>query len=150
MQGTGGEASDKQLSERLKALSAQAKEDFRRMQIVNNNMMRAASVDPSLNYKMIVEAVGEINKCAKRLKTNLAALDYDEERKPKRLDQLNPAQLKRALFSLDDVVMNFVTSLAVVDTENQSHSANYLQDIIELSDHIRRNAERIDKSTEKR
>lgn len=150
MQGTGTEASEKQLAERLKVLSAQARQDFRRMQIVNNNMMRGASVDPSLNYKLIVDATGEINKCARRLKTNLAALGTDEERKQKKLDQLNPALLKRALFSLDELIMNFVTSLAVVDTENRAQSRNYLQDIIELSDHLRRNAERIDKSTEKR
>jgi hypothetical protein len=136
-------------SERLKALAAQVREDFRRMQVVNNDMMRAASVNPSLDYKQIFDATGEINKCAKRLKTNLAVLDSDDSKKQKRSGTLEGAEMKQALFQLDDVIMGFVTSLAVVDSQKTPRSGRDLQQIIDLSDHIRGNAERMDKASQK-
>lgn len=146
LQHAGDKASEKE-TERLRVLAAQMKDDFRRMQVVNNDMMRAASNAQSLDYKMIGDSSGEINKYAKRLKANMTALETSEDGK-KKLDGLAPAEMKQALSELDDLVMGFVNSLAVVDTKNQSQSANYLRDIIALSDHIRRHAEKFDRASQ--
>lgn len=149
MEHVGDDAKTTDSSERFKTLAAQIKDDFRRMQIVNNEMMKAASLTPSLDYKQIFDATGEINKCAKRLKTNLSVFDSDEDKKQKALAKPGHAEMKLALFRLDELVMSFVTGLAAVDSQNASRSGRDLREIIELSDHLRRNTERLIKTPER-
>src|SRR5262249_1808136 len=66
--------------EQMLALT-QIKEDFERMQAVNNDLLRAVSKAQVLDYKHISEATKEINTRAKRLKTNLVFPELEEVKK---------------------------------------------------------------------
>ena len=68
---------NKQATEKQQRLAlAQIKEDFERMQVVNNEMMRAVVKSSSLDHKLVSESLEEINRRAKRLKENLKMQDY--------------------------------------------------------------------------
>ena len=159
-----GDADKKTLSpEQLKALVSQMREDFRRLQIVNNNMMRGVAVSKVLDYKSVEEATDEINKCAKRLQALLPIPGTEDDKKDENKQNENkqnenkqnasdPKQMRPALFRLDDLIMSFVTSPLfknLVDTENAEKARRDLTGIIDLSGAIRKNAEKLSKASSK-
>jgi len=154
-----GDEDKKTLSpEQLKALVSQMREDFRRLQIVNNNMMRGVAVSKVLDYKSVEEATDEINKCAKRLQALLPIPVTEDDKKDENKQNENkqngfdPKQIRPALFRLDDLIMSFVTSPLfknLVDTENAEKARRDLTGIIELSGAIRKNAEKLSKASSK-
>ena len=147
-----GDADKKPISdEQLKSLISRMKEDFRRLQIVNNNMMRTVTVSKGLDYKIVQEATDEINKCAKRLQALLPILDTEDDKKDEdKQNASDPKQMRPALFRLDDLIMSFVTSPLfknLVDTENAEKARRDLTGIIELSGAIKKNAEKLIKAS---
>ena len=133
----------------------QINKDFKRMQIVNNDMMRAAHGSRALDYRSVSEATAEIKRCASRLKSNLVLPDIDkDEKRQKGRDATEAAQLIQALAALDQLIMSFVTNpvfknAGVVDHQLSTKARRDLEDIIELSDRIKKNAEKLDKSSDK-
>ena len=146
-----GDADKKTLSnEELKAVVGQMKEDFKRLQIVNNNMMREVATRDALDYRGVLKATDEINKCAKRLQTLMASPDAEDKKDDDRQDPFDPKQMRPALFRLDDLIMGFVTSPLfknLVDAENAEKARRDLAGIIELSGVIKRHAEKLGKSS---
>ena len=149
-----GDADKKTISdEQLKTLVAQMKEDFRRLQMINNNMMRSVAESTVLDYKSVLEATDEINKCAKRLQSLLTIPDTENEKKDEnKQNVLDGKQVRSALFRLDDLIMSFVTSPLfknLVDTENADRARRDLTGIVELSWTIRKNTEKLSKASPK-
>jgi hypothetical protein len=94
-----------------KLILSQIFEDFEHIQIANREMMQASS---SLNvqaYKRISRLADEMNKRARRLKTNLGIPDLDQEKKEAEPARPTDApQLKDSLQALSVSVKSFVTS----------------------------------------
>lgn len=132
----------------------QIREDFRRMQIVNNEMLRATFSDasaPRFDYPRIAKAAGEINRRASRLKTNLQLPKPEDEseaaaRTPAQI--AGGEQLKSSLLALDRLIMSFVKNPAfhksdVVDAQHSARARRQLIEIVELSRVIRQSTERV-------
>jgi hypothetical protein len=140
-------------SERL--LYQQISEDFRRLQVVNNEMMRATfpakSANPAntLDSKLILRALAEINSRASNLKSNLR-LPKAENEEPTRAgpEILNIEQLKSSLLALDALVMTFIANPTfenpgVVEVEQAAKARRDLEKIIELSRIIKQKAQKL-------
>lgn len=129
----------------------QIREDFRRIQVVDNEVMRAVVNNKALDYKQIAEAAGEIKKCAARLKTNLVFPEPDgDEQRQERLDP-DTAGLKPSLIALDKLILGFVHNpifkdAGVVDAKLGGKARRDLESIIELSDKLKKSAERMRKN----
>jgi hypothetical protein len=129
---------NKQATEKQQRLALeQIKEDFERMQAVNNDMMRAVVKSSSLDHKLVSQSLEEINKRARRLKENLKMQDYEvigagEDK------AATVADLKASLVTLDDFIMSFVKSPLfqnpqVIDTIQRAKAGSDLANIIGMS-----------------
>ncbi|HVG35474.1 MAG TPA: hypothetical protein VM911_20655 [Pyrinomonadaceae bacterium] len=145
------EVAEKQFKKRRLSLLPLIKEDFTRIQVVNNEMMRKIFDDEVLDYKRISESIGEIRKRATRLRENLML--PETEPGDKSLRTLGPTQsalLKDSLLRLDNMIMAFVRNPLfqqpnVVDAKLSAKAGDDLKTIIEFSGGIRKEAEKLSK-----
>lgn len=134
----------------------QIREDFRRMQVANNEMLRAtfahgAAAAPRFDYGLISKATGEINRRASRLKTNLQFPNPEDAtaKKEEEAAQIaGGAHLKSSLLALDALIMSFVQNPSfhkpdIVDAEHSARARRELAQIVELSRRIKQSAERM-------
>jgi hypothetical protein len=131
----------------VRVIYQQVREDFQRLQIVNNEMMKATFPNKSAytpDSNRISKSTEEINKRASRLLTNLRLPETDDkEQKPANEEILHVYQLKSALLALDSLVMSFVSNPTfehpntVVDVAQSLKAKRDLQGIIELSRRIK-------------
>lgn len=141
------------LSEQQQKLALkQIKEDFERLQFVNNEMMRTVSASETLDYKSISNTLSEINKRAKRLKSNLRMEDGERDKAWQATSE--SAELKQSLYQLDNLIMGFVTSplfrnTSVTDANLRLKAGRDLDGIIEMSQTVRKNAEKLSKAPTK-
>jgi hypothetical protein len=134
------------------SLFRQISEDFRRIQIVNNQTMQAVFVNKSFDYKLIGSATDEIRKRAQRLRQNLALPKTPgtdaRQNNVGTQNSLDQEQLKVSLVTLDHSVMGFVMNPLfklpnVLDTRLAETAGRDLDRIIQFSDVIRRNVEKL-------
>jgi len=136
----------------LRVVYEQIREDFHRLQLVNNEMMQAtfpakSTYTPNSNY--ISKSTDEMHKRAKRLLTNLRLPENDiKEQKPANEDIANANQLKSALLALDSLVMSFIGNPTfkhpnVVDVVESVKAKQDLLGIIELSRRIKQRSEKL-------
>ena len=133
----------------------QVQEDFTSLQVVNNKMMRAVFIDRSLDYKLIAATTEEIKKRALRLKGNLLLPKVADEEKNR--DSQAPSddeQLKAALLTLDRSIMNFVKNPLfkmnnVIDPNLASKAGRDLESIIEFSEAVRKNVQKLSKTAKR-
>lgn len=129
---------NKQRSEKEQRLAlTQIKEDFERMQVVNNQMMRVVVTSDSLDYKLVSESLDEINKRAKRLKDNLR-MQETEAREHGGAKPVSVAEVKATLATLDDFIMSFVQSPLfqnpkLIDANQRAKAESDLSNIIGIS-----------------
>jgi len=135
----------------VQAVIAQVKQDFERIQVARNGIVRAAGSGNSLDYKFISQVAGEIKKRARRLEDNLALPEPegDEKRRNNAVD-LNEMQIKTALLTLCHRIESFVKSPVfdtpgVIDVKHSVKASDDLKSILELSGNIRKSAERLNK-----
>lgn len=133
---------------------AKVKEDYERLQSANNGILKMLS-RKELDYKVIADASSEIRKRAGRLNSYLVSLkivEDDKERK-RSLDEIEPAEMKASLLSLDASITSFISSPVfkdfgkVVDADSSAKARANLDSIIDLSERIKRSADRSMKST---
>jgi hypothetical protein len=134
----------------LQAVVAQVKEDFERIQVVRNQIVRLTSANTTPDYKFISDATGEIRKRSNRLKNNLALTDPPEGEKngQKNGGEFDPEQMKDALVTLCHRIESFVRSSVfetpgVLDVEGSVKASRDLENMIELSGNIKRSAQRL-------
>lgn len=142
-------------SERRRNLFPQINEDFQRLQIIHNEMVRMIKSENSLNYGRLVELTAEMKKRSNRLRTNLALPATADNEEPE-TDPLsiNDTQLKASLVKLHDLVVSFVGSpifknLALLDANVVTRASSDLRDIIQVSEKIRKAAETLSKTAQK-
>ena len=145
---------DEQFKKEQISLFPQIKEDFKLIQIVNNDLMKSVFVKRVVDYKLISGSTEEINKRAKRLEKNLALPEGDQQKNLKYQPASDLDQLKVSLLSLDGLVMSFVknpmfNSPSVINAELAETARRDLESIIKFSDAINRDAAKVSKSSGK-
>ena len=114
------------------------REDFRNLQIVNNNLMKRVfegSPSHKITNKEIRSSLGEIKKLAERLAISFAIPTTKGKAK-------SEIALNAGLLELDKAVMSFVDNpmfeqLRVYDTELVSRAGRDLSDVLRLADVLR-------------
>jgi len=146
-------AVDKKDQLRAEATVKQINEDFKQIQIVRNEMVRNLLANKPLDYKLISEETSEINKRADRLRTYLMpTVPEGQDKKPKSQIEFEGGEMKDALVQLCNLIANFIDNPILqtpdrVDVQESARAGGDLLSIIELSDNIKRSADRLKKTS---
>jgi hypothetical protein len=134
---------ERQFEREKRILLATLKEDFRQLQIVNNELMQRVFVPRSNNTgpitpKEIRGSLSEIQSRARRFKVNFRLPEVSTERS---LNEHTYATLSSGLLMLDETVMRFVGNpifqqLQVVDARLSVQAAEDLNAILRLTDSL--------------
>jgi hypothetical protein len=133
----------------VKAALDQLSQDFKRVQIIRNDIAHAVKVEGTLDYKRISEETAEVKKRALRMQTYLALRSPGAEVKDQSAQiEYDDQQMKDALVRLCKRIDSFVanpkfTAPLVADVEGTASASRDLREIIALSGSIRGNAERL-------
>lgn len=120
----------------------QIKEDFERIQIVNGEVLQAATPPGGPDYGHISEAAEEVRKRAARLKSNLFPPESEEKQKEKGSgEEKDQPGLKSLLSALDVALASFVSSpifqnTKVVNPQESAKARRALEEVIKLSTQI--------------
>lgn len=134
------------------AAAEQLKQDFKRIQVLRNDLARQLESEGEFDYKVIAEAADELNKRAGRLGAHLLPQTSGvQEEKPRSQIELDGALLKSALVTLCQRVDSFTGNpifkvLDVVDVEHAAKAGGDLRGIIRLSARVKDGAERMNKT----
>ncbi len=137
------------------ALMAQIKEDFHRIQVVNNEMLRTAFKERTPDYDGLSEKAADIKRRASRLKSIIRLPPPRDERKQKLQEIVDTEGLKTSLIELRDLIGSFVNNPyfqkkpGVIDVQGSDKASSDLRDIIELCEVIKKNARRLEKVSSK-
>jgi hypothetical protein len=149
-----GAAVEKTDQQRIHATIEQIKEDFRRLQVIRNEMVHNLLAGKPLDNKLISVQVEEINKRAARFRTYLVpTTPAGPEESNKKQVELNSSEMKEALVRLCNLIVSFVENPVLknpgTNDAQQSTKANSdLVNIINLSDNIKRSADKLNKTPE--
>lgn len=127
-------------------------EDLGRLKILNEGISaNATGNNESPNYKNIVESVAEIKKRATRLKGSLALPKEENEEKSAGFKDAEKAELQLALTELSKLLDSFLhnpifSDSGPLDMRLAAKARRDLEDIIVLSEKVRKNAEKRSKS----
>jgi len=143
--------------EEEKLALAQIAEDYEKIQVVNNKMMAATMPAANPDYARVAEVTAEIKQRASRMKENLRLSTpdpRDSEKSPTYKKAQDAATIKANLLALDGSIMSFVkspifTNPAVVDVEQAAKASRDLENIIEFSNLINKDAQKLKKVAEK-
>lgn len=156
-------------AERRRSNFPQINEDFQRIQVIHNEIVRMLRADGGgLNHPRLKELSGEMKSRSSRLKTNLGLPESEktDETADTKTSSSQSAKsttpdapvepprdpVKDSIISLHDVVASFVANplfknLGVVDVKNVAQASSDLAEIIQLSDEIKKSAEATIKAT---
>ena len=121
------------------------KEDFERIQVINNDVLQRQGTNVQLNYKEVGDAAAEVTKRANRLKANLFSSTSKGTQKQIELPSENQRDVKWLLNALDHAISGFVhnpmfENLRVVDPEDVTNAQRDLEKIIKLSKDVSKRA----------
>lgn len=128
---------------RAQEVAEQVRSDFEGLQAAYNRIVLAMSPKGGRDPDSILDSVGEVKKCAARLRTNLA-LPRAEDGEHKAQADAGAAQTEESLLLLlRKHIYSFVTnplfeSAPALDVEQAGKAARDLEMILELSESIRR------------
>lgn len=135
----------------VKAAAEQLNEDFKRVQIIRNELARAVTSGGALDYKHVSEEAGEVRKRSLRMQTYLALReesDAAKQHEDEDADALDEKHLRDSLVQLCHRIDSFVAnprfkSPEVVNVDANAKAARDLRQIITLSRQIKGGAERL-------
>ena len=130
---------------------AQIREDFVRLQVVNNDLAKAISGGGELDLKLVAKSASEIKKRAERLKENLALPEPDEGEKAPAATPAAPAdveQLRTAVSRLDGIILRFANNLHAkgvkrFDVASSARLRLDLEAIVALSGRVKKGSEKL-------
>lgn len=140
---------------------AQMREDFVRIQVVNYELAdvvrhgSSSSGGGTLDLKLIAKSVAEIKKRARRLKDNMALPETGNVfERPQMEVGPEAGQLKSSLSVLNKLIIGFVNNpmfkeANVVDVQLSVKAKHDLEDIIEISEQIKKSSEKLNKIARK-
>jgi hypothetical protein len=133
----------------VKAALDQLNQDFKRIQIIRNDIAHAINVEGTLDYKRVSDETAEVKKRAVRMQSYLALRGSGADVKDQAGQvEYDDKQLKDALVRLCRRIDSFVanpkfTSPLVADVGGTANATRDLREIIALSLSIRSSAERL-------
>lgn len=144
----------------MQAAIEQVRQDFKHIQILHNEIVRSLTAAQPLDYGVISEKAGEVNKRANRLKAFLAspppaeegkARKSEEEKSQRNQIEFNREEMKDALVTLCKRIESFVENpvfkvTGVVDVQQATRARGDLDQIIQISGGVRKGAERLSKT----
>ena len=136
----------KAATERRRSLFPQINEDFQRIQVIHNEIVRMLQPDKGLNYDRLVDLTGDMKKRSARLRENLALPQPQKTDTPAtHSDAVDEAHLKKSIADLHDLIVSFVANplfknLGVVDAKVVDAAGENLDEIIGLSEELKREA----------
>jgi hypothetical protein len=143
----------KATNERRRNLFPQIDDDFKRIQVIHNELARMIQQDKVLNYGRLAELTDDMKKRSSRLRENLL-LPEPEGTKSQHLhnEPIDEGNVTENIFALHAVVVRFVANpifknLGVVDAKVIESASDGLHDIITLSEEIKREAKILSKSS---
>jgi hypothetical protein len=131
---------------------AQIREDFIRLQVVNNDLARAVSGTGQLDFKLVAKSASEIRKRAERLKDNLALPAGErDEKAPAAAAPTDPEQLRAALTRLDETILRFASALHAkgvrrFDAQSSGKLRRDLEEIVTLSGRVKKCSEKLEQA----
>lgn len=131
-------------------------EDFKQLQLSNYNLSQAAGRGEQLNYARIRAEAAEVKKRASRLKASLLLPETNNDRETDVGAEIaSPEALTSTSASLNALVNSFVWNPVfqrpgVIDLELSSKASRDLEQIIRLSELIRRGAAGLGKGAGKK
>ncbi|HEX7177131.1 MAG TPA: hypothetical protein VF240_17870 [Pyrinomonadaceae bacterium] len=137
------------------AAAAQVRQDFKRIQVLRNEIARHILSGKPLDHKFIVEETAEVNRRAGRLKTFLAREPAEGNGKEqKRVGDMPESLLKDALVTLCKRIDSFTENPMfkmpeVIDVKEFEMAEKDLDTIVLLSDAVRKGAEKAGKTAKK-
>jgi hypothetical protein len=137
-----------------KTILAEVNEDFNRLRAINDEFKTVASPPATINYKSISDDAVEIKKRGTRLRINLAGLpkaEKDEKRQKENVPQ-DETQMRSLLSSVNVLMSGFLTNpvfsdMGTLDNQLALKARRDLDALIELSDVVRKGAEKLAKTT---
>ncbi|HEX5709204.1 MAG TPA: hypothetical protein VFX96_18015 [Pyrinomonadaceae bacterium] len=127
----------------------QINEDFAHLKEANNEILKLISSRTEMNFRRVSELTGEVKARGEHLKQALALPKPEEEKKD---EDKGPTaeQMKSYLTALTDLIASFVTnpvfkSEKEIDKNQAAQASRDLEDLIALSEVIRKSAARLDK-----
>lgn len=141
--------------ERRKSLFPQINEDFQRIQVIHNEIVRMIQPDKNLDYDRLADLTDDMKKRSARLRDNLSLPEPEKpEAKSAHTEAIDESHMKKNIVALHDEVVNFVANpifknLGVVDAKVIDSATDSLDKIIDLSDEIKREAKVLGKSAKK-
>ena len=133
---------------------AQLQEDFTRLQLVNKDLVLTTSRSPALDLKFVAKSAAEINRRGARLMSNLALPEPPGDERPKRAAMSGPAEVKKAITALGWLIYNFAKNpifgeVDVVEVKSAAKARHDLEEIIELSEQLKKSSEQLEKAARK-
>jgi hypothetical protein len=135
---------------RRRNLFPQINEDFQRIQVIHNEIVRMLQPDKELNYSRLADLTGDMKKRGARLRENLALPEPDKTAaEPAPSQAVDEAHIKKTIADLHDVIVRFVANpifknLGVVDTKVVDSATKDLDSLINLSDDVKKQAKTLD------
>ena len=143
-------------NERRRSLFPQINEDFQRIQIIHNEIVRMVQPGKNLDYNRLAELTDDMKKRGARLRENLALSepDKDEAKPDPHPEAIDESHLKNNIVTLHDLVVSFVANpifknLKVVDAKVIDDATESLNNIIDISDELKREAKLLGKTARK-
>ena len=133
----------------VRAAAEQLGQDFKRVQVIRNDLARAVTSGSALDYARISDEAAEVRKRSVRMQSYLALREKAEEGKQEEAEAAyDETQLKEALVRLCHRIDSFVAnprfkSPGVVDVDATAKAARDLREVIVLSQQIKGGAERL-------
>ena len=152
LRGVEPKSEDPSEERRDQATVSQVRQDFERIQAIYNQIVIAMSANQTLDYRFVSDATSEIRKRSSRLKSNLSLPPpEDDEKSRKKQNDQSGEPLETALLVLSNHIKSFVTnplfeSSGVIDVNLSNKASLDLKKIIELSDSIRKRADKLNKT----
>jgi len=138
--------------ERRLNLFPQINEDFQRIQVIHNEIVRMLQPDKGLNYDRLAELTDDMKKRTVRLRANLALPEPEKtEAQPNHSEGVDDRHMKQTIGALHDLIVTFVANplfknLGVLDAKMIDQASENIDDIIDVSDEIKREAKLLSKS----
>jgi hypothetical protein len=143
------------VNERRRNLFPQINEDFQQIQIIHNEIVRMLKPDKKLDYERLTDLTGDMKKRSVRLRENLALPDSDQSvAQPANDAPVDEELMTKSIGELHDLIVSFVANpifknLGVVDANVIYAARVNLDNIISMSDQIKREAKALSKSANK-
>ena len=136
----------KNVNERRKNLFPQINEDFQRLQVIHNEMVRMLQPGKTFDYDRLAELSDDMKKRGARLRSNLALPEPEKTNaQTSHAVAVDESHIKNDIGDLHDLIVSFVASpifknLGVVDSKVIDSASENLDEIIGMSDEIKKEA----------